>query len=350
MHIKNFATCALISAGLVHSLQGHLNGSDNPNPGETIATYIETHITNVIEEAQQVINSTIDSKASARHNSTAEIHGRDNGFVSLGSSLYRPSSKDYSATLNDSGIGYNFTLPGCTPADTVVGDWLSPSGDLIENCTLAQMYQKLNLPRATLSNFTFNSIQNLLAKLNQTLHTDICNAPPAIPDRELLADPKYNPALQSGYWTGTIITGLGFISIAFTGLAAGILPRDAGWTTPMEEVVTLATFATLSTMFVVLAIDAREKRRFGRIEALILNAVVAASENTMGAGRRVSSCLSLSALQDGIQSVAEAVNERAGVLYIGPNGQTPALGTAGSSSINLVSHGDIENQNRQCMP
>ena len=361
MHLWSFAAWAWISAGLLCPLTSFAEEIRDPYPGETIAHYLGLDIVNTTDEAEFFTNDPPNgddpnrTESSSEKNDTAGINGRDLGPVPwkpspiMGRpSSYKPAQVALSATYNDTeDRGYNITIPGCTLADSILGDWVAPSGVMIENCTLAQLSQKLNLPSATLLNFTSSRAAALLAKINSTLQNAVCEPPPAPPDRELKASPRpgfrFDPAKQTGYVSSLLLVLAGSFGLGFTGLHLGIVREGVTANiSPTTEVLILATFASFGTTCVV--IIERERKHIGRAEAIILNAFIFLAEQIYDRLASGLHCVPEVPLKDQIQAIIEKLNQGARVL-VREDVQAAAMRAAGSSSINLVSQGgDIENQ------
>ena len=338
----------------------------DPYPGETIAQYIEVEFANITEYAQVLLNDTAKDDGSknpnvpVETNDTAQLNDRDIQETSKSihwkpspllnkPSLLKPAQVDLSATYNGSdGRGYNITIPGCTPADSVIGDWEAPSGDLIENCTLAQMSTKLNLPSAMRLNFTMSRAQSLLEKLNTSLENAVCEPELQPPDRELKAEPpgrfRFNPETQSGYYSSLLLVLLGSFGISFTGLHLGIIHEGiTANITLTQEVLILSSFATFGTMCVIMI--ERERRRLAHAEAVVLNLFIAMAEKIWGEMHTgVAACVPEVPLAQGVQSLAQKLSQGARML-VTEDVQAAAMRTAGSSSVNLVGQvPDVENQ------
>ena len=338
----------------------------DPYPGETISHYLGLEILNITVDAEDLNNDAVivddlnNSNSSATKTDTAELHNRDNQPVPwkpepvIGKPLlYKPAQAALSATYNATGDrGYNITIPSCTPADSVLGDWEAPSGDVIENCTLAQMSQKLNLPSATLLNFTKSRAGALLAKLTPILENGVCEPPLEPPDRELKANPRpgfrFDPDTQKGYFSSLLLIMAGSFGLSFTGLHLGIIHE--GLTANISattEVLILATFASFGTTCVVIV--ERERMHIGRAEAIVLNAFIKLGEKIYDSFHSNVQCIQENQLAQGVRTLVDKLNQGAQVL-VRKDVQAAAMSAAGSSSVNLVSHGDVENQltNGQC--
>lgn len=165
MHSNLFAPFAWILVGLLWIPTSFAIEARDPYPGETIAHYLGVDILNLTDNAQffaqrpPIVEDLNNTKSVSKENDSARISGRDMSSVEAvpwkpspitGRPLVsRPMQVPISATYNvTANRGYNITIPGCTPADTVLGDWVGPSGAMVEDCTLAQMTQKLSLPAA----------------------------------------------------------------------------------------------------------------------------------------------------------------------------------------------------------
>ena len=361
MHLKLNPAWVWISTGLICPPMFLALGTGDPYPGESIAAYLEMDIVNTTDNAKTVIDSPANANGSTECNDTAQIIGRDSGPVpwkpaphpSLYFLQHKLSHKTLSAVYNGSDArGYNITLPDCTHADEVVGDWKSPSGDLIENCTLAQMSQRLRLPSPLLLSLISSRAETLLAKINNILHGSTCEPPLVAPDRELRANPRpgfrFDPAMQTGYWSSLILIGGGTFGLGFTGLHLGIIHEGiTANITLTTEVSILAVFASVGTLLTI--ITERERKYIGYAEAFVLNVFLFAGEKIYDNLEAGFKCLQETPLIRGLQSISQSLTQKAQIL-VADSPQNLAMRDAGVSSVNLVSTGDVESQlqNGQC--
>ena len=368
MQLRSITAWAWFITVFICPLSAVAQVTRDPYPGETIAHYLGLEIVNITDNAEILasepinVDSSSSSDSSAEKNDTTELNGRDSQSVPwtpkplIGKPLiYKPAQAALSATYNaTSGRGYNITIPGCTPADSVLGDWEAPSGDIIENCTLAQLSQKLNLPSATLLEFTKTRAEALLAKLNTSLQGSVCEPPLQPPDRELKAkgDPRpgfrFDPSKQSGYFSSLLLVVAGSFGLSFTGLHLGIIHEGITANISMTtEVLILATFASFGTMCVV--IIERERRHIGHAEAIVLNVFLWLGEKMYDSLQSSVDCIKGVELAQGVQTLVGKFSEGARVL-VTEDVQAAAMRAAGASSVNLVSQADVENQlaNGQC--
>lgn len=369
MQTRSFAFLIGIPACALWAVTSFAQDGQDPQPNETIAHYLRLDNPSIIDNTQFLADGpspaeqASGSNGSSENTTTTGIHGRDmNAVASTGSVPWKPSPVQgrpllsqpvqmaLSATYNDTekDRGYNITIPGCTPANTVISDWVAPSGDVMDNCTLAQMSQKLLLPSASLFEFTTSRAASLLDKINSTLQTAVCEAPLAPPDRELKAINRrpgfrFDPDKQSAYITSLLIIQGGSLAWAFAGLHLGLIHQGitAGITLTTQALI-LAIFASVGGTLIVIA--ERERRHIGRAEAVALNAFIALGEKFYDQFAGGIQCIQEAPLRDQIQTIVGKLSQGARIL-VTEDVQQAAMRTAGSSSVNLVAQGaDIENQ------
>ena len=167
MLLKHLTTSGLIAACLLQPLSCLAQDKlKNPAPGQSIGDFIASLLndtndilrpSNNIDSNSSVVNITprqaseivpSPSPNQEPYEPTAEPAVQP-AIQSLGKPrrIGPPvGRKPLTASWNTTDVGesgYKLTIPSNLCASTVVGDWKTPSGEMAENCTLAQMYQKI---------------------------------------------------------------------------------------------------------------------------------------------------------------------------------------------------------------
>ena len=259
-------------------------------------------------------------------------------------SLADVHAKIFTATFNnpDGHGGYNISIAGNACPNTIIGDYEAPSGGVIPNATLGQIYDTMSLPSEALRNFTLSRALAVQAQLNTTL-TDVICAPPAGANRALLF--RYEVAEVEGFWTAYILGGTGVGVIGFWGLREAILSQSMGAISVNAEVWILAATALAQYLLVTAAFRLQHLRYFSRGEAYVLNCFIAFAEGIAAscAYRWKQTCAASSAVGTGIKSFGTAALN---VVTCGACG--PSM-VGNPSSLNLVEQ-DIEQGQGQGQP
>ena len=362
---KHLISYALTAAGLLYPLQILAqDGLKDPLSGESIGDFIahSSAITNadplqVSDAVGSVDNAKLNRRQVPRRQASsvnpsptesdpvepiAEPAG-PTGIQSLGQKAYsggapvgqRPLTAVYTKP-GGSDAGYNLTLPETLCAETVIGDWESPSGETIKNCTLAQMYQKLSLPSNTLSNYTTTRASNVLDKFNNILAGAVAS-PTSSPDRALLF--RFDPATQEGYWSARLLVITGTIGLIFTGIELGsVLDGVIENLTITEKNLMTAAGIGLAGLFDCMVIRLHQKKYIGHLEAYILNAFIIIGELMLAGLQNVvaGTCAAPGAIYSALQHISQAVPQ---MLQREP--PLGPMGNAVGSTLNLVSQ-DLE--------
>ncbi|MCJ1305965.1 hypothetical protein MMC08_008782 [Hypocenomyce scalaris] len=261
---------------------------------------------------------------------TDEAVERDLGLIQR--QLVVSTNDSVSASYNDSGAGYNISVPHWLCENNVIGDFVTPSGATIANATVGDIYQNVVVAShtsATLVNWLTTRANTLQANFNTTFSNSICDPPPAS-GRSLLWY-TVNVEDTDGYWTASVLCIIGGGVIGFPGLWGAIghnLP-------PLKEASALVAVAALEyILYRIVDRLQRNKLLNNRVEAFILSAFITAGQNIYSG---VSSCpqgtCTLSAtIAEGVASLAQ----KAGVLCGCGGGASSAVSNIFGSSANLV--------------
>lgn len=244
------------------------------------------------------------------------------------------NGKLFTASYNasDGYGGYNISIPGDICADSVVGDLLPSSGQLIPNATFADFYNATDLPSDELTNDTMTRALALQTTLNTTLTNVIC---PPLPDRELLF--RYNPSEVDGFWSAFVLAGLGVAGIGFAGLHEAIVRQSQGSISVNQEVWILTATALAQYLVITIIFRLQHVRAFSRGEAFIYNTFIAIGEQ-IAAGCAFTwskTCAAPTTLRSGLSQLRRATVK--GIQGF----QARTLGSGGPSSLNLVGQ-DLE--------
>lgn len=189
-----------------------------------------------------------------------------------------PYALTYSATYNVDGRGYNITLPGELCAETVVGDFVTPAGNLHRNASLVTVHNSLsNLSPLTLRSFTERRLRFAQSRLYNALKPYMCD-PPSGGSRELLF--RYSTSDRTGDCCWALLSIFGSLAI-WAGSMYVPLANPVGtgnWTG--NQVFGLATvgIALMVTYNVVLDRLRRQELTLQSWEANSLNFFIAAGE------------------------------------------------------------------------
>lgn len=231
------------------------------------------------------------------------------------------------ATWNSSGNGYNITLDSHLCASTVIGDFTAPSGELVQNASLADIYNKLKLPSPILSNYLFTQVQTLQEKFNASITNAICPEN-GHPDRELRFD-RYTAEQRDGYWTTMVLNVVGGSAIAFVGLDQALSHN----LTTHERAGAIVGAGAVEAILYSIMNRLQKKQYISPGEAMILNVFVMAGNGAQTA-LRITTCATATAFMAGYQGLQSAAARGAQIFT--PSTEGVGMSAAGSSAADLV--------------
>jgi len=308
----------LVLTGLLGFLLSPVWASEVPSSGKTIAHLVASL------DANSYINGTDRSNASStdfQPGMTKRSYELLNGKI---------LSASYNAS--DGHGGYNLTLPGDICADSVVGNFKTPSGRVIPNATFTDVYNATDLPIDELTNDTMTRALALQSTLNTTLLDVICAT---LPDRELLF--RYDPADVDGFWAAFILAGTGVAGIGFAGLHQAIVKQSQGLISINTEVWILSATALAQYLIITIIFRLQHFKMFSRGEAFIYNIFIVIGEGiaACAASSWSTTCAAPGALRSGLFRLSRATVGRL-------QGFEPrSLTAGGASSLDLVGQ-DLE--------
>ncbi|KAL8768190.1 MAG: hypothetical protein Q9209_005499 [Squamulea sp. 1 TL-2023] len=183
----------------------------------------------------------------------------------------------YSAVYERDGKGYNITLPGQLCANTIIGDFISPAGNLYPNASLATVHASLFLlSEQVLLSYTERRLIIAAKRLYDSLKPWICD-PPAGGARALLF--RYEASDRTGQCCYAILAGLAvpiFMGTMYIPLAHP--GYTAQWSGTAHWSVASFGFALLTAHTIILDRLRRSELRLQRMEAATLNFFIIAGE------------------------------------------------------------------------
>ena len=330
--LTRLSSITLIVLNLLSLFLSPIQASSDPHSDGSIAS-LAAKID--LETRTDLTGNTVENGSSRSVADDVDNALAERGFTDLHRKVFSAVNFDGKANL-----GYNISIPGNTCETTVIGDWENPSGALVPNATLGDIYNAMNLPSAGLINYTLTRALALQEKLNTTL-TDVICAPPASANRGLLF--RYDPRDVEGFWTAFILGGSGVGFIGFFGLREAIIPQSMGNITVNEEVWILAATALAQYIVVSASFRLQHLGYFSKGEAFVLNAFIAMGEGIASSCRFLwdKTCAAPGAVKYGILRLAQATVDRLQSF------EPRSLGTGGGSSLDLVGQ-DIEQGRDSC--
>ncbi|KAL9131965.1 MAG: hypothetical protein Q9217_000245 [Psora testacea] len=220
------------------------------------------------------------------------------------------SQRIFRATFNDSGNGYNISLPAWLCADLIIGDWESPNGTGIVNGSIGDLYSQLLIPSKALSNYTYTRAAALAASINETFANILCEPIPNT-GRALTYDGWRTQDIE-GFWEAYIIATGGIMGIGILGLHLGIIHEGITANISLQtQVYILAATGTLQFMCATTMFRLQTNGFLPRTEAMLLNALWTLGEKIrdMLIPCWASTCASWSTFTEGVNALAaQALN------------------------------------------
>ena len=262
---------------------------------------------------------------------TDEAVQRDLGLIQR--QLVVSTNDSVSASYNNSGLGYNISVPHWLCENNVVGDFVTPSGAGIANATVGDIYQNVVVAShtsATLVNWLITQANTLQANFNTLFSNSICDPPPAS-GRSLLWYPV-NVEDTDGYWTATVLCIVGGGGIGLPGIW-GAIGHDLP---PFKEASALVGVAALEYILYRI-VDRLQRNNYlnNRVEAYVLSMIITAGQNIYSGFENCpeGTCALSSAIAEGVASLAQ----KAGILCgCGGGAASDAISNIFGSSANLV--------------
>ena len=248
------------------------------------------------------------------------------------------SERIFRATFNDSGAGYNISLPGWLCADLPLGDWESPQGTQIVNGSIGDMYTQMRLPSKMLSNYTATRATALAASISETFSQILCEPIPNT-GRALTYDGWRTQDIE-GFWEAYVLGTAGVLGIGFVGLHLGIIHQGITANISLEQQVwILAATGALEFLAVTTVFRLQTNGFIPRTEAMVLNALWTIGEKIRDqtGPAWAGTCAGWSTFKEGINSMARQALTNLKIM------NPDQMGPAGPSSLDLMSQvRDIE--------
>ena len=230
--------------------------------------------------------------------------------------------------------GYNITLPPDTCANAVVGDFQSPSGQLVQDATVRDIMIELRSNykyEGFLRQYTLDRARELQGNISTLLPKAVCNPLDSdeISSRELLSALD----LGSGLWTALLLyTPLGG-GVAWAVLDVTLTAANQSVITVTQESAVIAALGIFEAVLLTVMLHIERETVFGPYEMYLVNLFITTGVTLTSWARS-----GLSRTCTGFNEVSNWVQR----LGAGASGSLQFISQSASST-NLVSQGGEQN-------
>ncbi|KAI9762650.1 MAG: hypothetical protein M4579_000268 [Chaenotheca gracillima] len=243
----------------------------------------------------------------------------------------RPISTAF--TNDEDGNGYNITLPEHTCANSIVGNFESPSGHTLTDATVRDVIVDIRANAhyvGYLKSFTMGKLRELQSDINATLNEQICDESTSDLDysgRELLDS---HLAIGKGFWTAMLVYSPPGFGIAWGVLDAAITAQNNTVISILSETAIIAALGVFEAVLLTIILHVDRTAMFGDFEIAVLNLFITIGRGIKNRSRAgwSGTCSAASAVGGWVQKLARGVS--GGVQTIN---QSP-------SQVDLVAHGE----------
>lgn len=231
--------------------------------------------------------------------------------------------------------GYNLTLSGGICANAKVGQFIAPNGTAYPQATFADVYQAIARESASgLRTHISTQAKAAHDSLTTLLKTRICD-PPARSDRELLDWNTVTKEDRDGYWTATVINGVGGAAIALGGIYAAISTNI----NKIEEASILTAVGAIEYLLYRIIDRLQVNRQLSSSEALVMNCAIIASNFVVNSFKSCGhgTCQSAAAFQSGLKDLFVFLSDK--LQYVCSCCGDAGVMAVSASTVNLVAQG-----------